>query len=84
MIIGNAYVKVITTLSEGDVIEMDFTAMPPTIKKNGANCIGLCDKKSAFDEMMLDIGDTEVSYSADEGTNLVSVSIYYNKLYCGI
>lgn len=84
LIIGNAYVKVITTLSEGDEIEMDFTAMPPTIKKNGANCIGLCDKKSAFDEMMLDIGDTEVSYTADEGTNLVSVSIYYNKLYCGI
>lgn len=84
LIIGNAYVKVLTTMTADDVIEMDFTSAPPTIKKNGTNCIGLCDKKSAFDEMILGIGDTEVSYSADSGTNLVSVSLYYNKLYSGI
>lgn len=84
LVIGNYYVRVLTTLQENDVIEMDFTKAPPTIKLNNKNCIGMCDKKSAFNKMYLDVGDTEVSFDADEGTNMVSVSIYYNKLYWGI
>lgn len=84
LFINDNFVRVITNLNNGDEIEMDFTKAPPSIKKNGQNCIGLCDRKSSFDEMYLGIGDTEVAYDADEGTNLVSVSIYYNKLYSGI
>ena len=84
LIIGKYYVRIITEMKENDVIEMDFTKAPPTIKMNDKNCISLCDKKSAFNKMYLDIGDTEVSFDADEGTNMISVSIYYNKLYWGI
>lgn len=79
--IRNSYVRIIDTMREGDVIIMDFTASPPTIEKNGVNYIGHCDRASAFDEMILNVGDTEISFDADDGSNQLEVSIYYNKLY---
>ena len=81
LIIGDSYVKVLDTMSTGDVIEMDFTNSPPTVKKNGKNIIGKCDRKSSFDTMILNKGDTVIQFDADNGTNLLQVSIYYNKLY---
>lgn len=84
LIINDNYVRVLDVMEEGDTIEMDFTSNPPTVKKNGVNFIGHCDRTSAFDEMALTIGDTEVSFDADNGTNLLRVSIYYNKLYSSI
>ena len=79
--INGNYVRILDTMAEGDKIEMDFTAKPPTVKKNGVNFIGHCDRTSAFDEMMLTIGDSPVSFNADNGSDLLRVSIYYNKLY---
>ena len=79
--INGNYVRIIDTMVSGDVISMDFAAQPPTVKKNGENFIGHCDRTSAFDNMMLPIGDSEVSFNADNGSNLLAVSIYYNKLY---
>lgn len=84
LIINDNYVRVIDEMVEGDVIEIDFTKNPPTVRKNGVNYVGHCDRTSAFDEMALTIGDTEVSFDADNGTNLLRVSIYYNKLYATI
>ena len=84
IIINNHYVRVIDTLVEDDVIIMDFAANPPTVKKNGVNCIGKCDRTSEFDEMGLVIGDSTLSYTADNGSNNLSVSIYYNKLYAAM
>lgn len=82
LIIGDDnYVKVLDTMVEGDVIEMDFIKAPPTVKKNGVNIIGKCDRTSSFDTMILKRGDTMVKYDADDGSNLLQVSIYYNKLY---
>lgn len=81
LIIGEDYVKVLDVMQKGDVIEMDFTKDPPTVKKNGINCMGKCDRKSGFDAMYLGIGDTAIQYDADDGSNLLQVSIYYNKLY---
>lgn len=81
LIIGNDFVRVLDVMEANDVIEMDFTKDPPTVKKNGVNCIGKCDRKSSFDAMSLRIGDTAIQYDADDGTNLLQVSIYYNKLY---
>jgi hypothetical protein len=84
IIINNHYVRVIDTMVEDDVIIMDFAANPPTVKKNGVNCIGKCDRTSEFDEMGLVIGDSTLSYTADNGSNNLSVSIYYNKLYAAM
>lgn len=80
---GN-YVRVIDTMQFGDVIIIDFTKNPPTVQKNGANYIGHCDRTSAFDDMALVVGDSEISFDADTGSNLLDVSIYYNKLYGAI
>lgn len=84
IIINNHYVRVLDTMVDGDVIIMDFAANPPTVKKNGVNCIGKCDRTSEFDEMGLVIGDSTLSYTADNGSNNLSVSIYYNKLYAAM
>lgn len=81
LIINGEYVRLIDELVKGDVIEMDFTATPPTVKKNGVNFIGHCDRTSAFDAMVLGIGDTKVQFDADNGSDLLVVNIYYNKLY---
>lgn len=84
LIINGHYVRVIDTMGEGDVIEIDFTKNPPTVRKNGENFVGHCDRTSAFDEMMLIVGTSEVGYTADNGTNLLKVSVYFNKLYSSI
>lgn len=84
LIIGNSYVRVIDVMEEGDTIEIDFVKNPPTVKKNGINIIGKCDRTSSFDTMVIGIGDTEIQFDADDGTNLLQVSIYYNKLYATI
>ena len=80
LIINGHYVRVIDVMAENDVIEIDFVANPPTVKKNGVNYIGHCDRTSEFDYMALQIGDSEIEFDADDGTNLLDVSIYYNKL----
>lgn len=84
LIINGQYVRVIDIMGKDDVIEIDFTKNPPTVRKNGENYVGHCDRTSAFDEMSLQIGTSEVGYTADNGTNLLKVSIYYNKLYSAI
>lgn len=84
LIISGNYVRVIDVMRAGDVIEMDFTALPPTVKKNGVNYIGHCDRTSAFTDMAINVGDVEVQYSADDGDANLSVSFYYNKLYAAI
>lgn len=84
LMIGGSYVRIIDVMKEGDVIEIDFDKNPPTVKKNGVNIIGKCDRTSSFDTMILGIGDTEIQFDADDGTNLLQVSIYYNKLYAVI
>lgn len=84
LIIGEEYVRVIDTMERGDQIEMDFTTFPPTVKKNGVNCIGKCDRTSSFTDMILAKGYVTVGYDADDGDDNMSVSFYYNKLYSAI
>lgn len=84
IIINNHYVRVIDIMQEEDVIIIDFAANPPTVKKNGINYIGHCDRTSEFDEMGLVVGDSTLQYDADNGTNALSVSVYYNKLYAAM
>lgn len=84
LIIKDKFVRVLDVMVEGDVIEIDFVKDPPTVKKNGVNIIGKCDRKSDFENMIIEKGDTEIQFDADDGTNLLQVSIYYNKLYAVI
>ena len=81
LIINGHYVRVIDQMHADDVIIMDFVASPPTVTKNGVNFIGKCDRTSEFDKMALRVGDSLLQYDADSGTNVLSVSVYFNKLY---
>lgn len=81
IIINGHYVRMLDVMSAGDVIIMDFAANPPTVRKNGVNYVGRCDRTSEFDLMGLPVGESTLQYDADNGTNLLSVSVYYNKLY---
>lgn len=81
LVVNDNYVRVIDVMTQGDIIEIDFTKNPPTVKKNGENYIGHCDRTSAFDDMSLPVGDSAISFTADDGANQLDVSIYYNKLY---
>lgn len=84
LIINGHYVRVLDQMQDGDVIIMDFVASPPTVKKNGVNFIGRCDRTSEFDKMALTIGNSTLQYDADDGTNVLSVSVYFNKLYASM
>lgn len=84
IVVNDSMVRMEDSYVSGDILEMDFTQNPPTIKKNGENHLGYADKKSDFDSMQLRRGDNTISYDADNGSNLMSVSVYYNKLYGAI
>ena len=84
LIINGKYVRILDEMMRGDEVVIDFTQNPPTVKKNGINFIGHCDRTSEFDDMALRVGTTEVQYDAEYGSNVLSVSIYYNKLYGAI
>lgn len=84
LVINGHYVRVIDQMHDGDVIIMDFAASPPTVTKNGVNFIGKCDRTSEFDKMALIVGDSTLQYDADGGTNVLSVAVYFNKLYAAM
>lgn len=79
--IGDGFVRILDTLEQGDEIELNFTATPPTVKKNGVNALGRCDRTSNFIDMVLKVGDTIASFDAENGSDNVAVTIYYNKLF---
>lgn len=81
IIINDAYVKINDIMNENDEIVMDFEALPPTVKKNGVNAFGKADKKSQFKSMYLNLGDNVVSFDADNGSDNMAVTVYYNKMY---
>lgn len=84
IIVNDEYVRVLDTMVDGDEIVMDFAAFPPTVKKNGQNFIGHCDRTSAFDSMFLSRGVNVVRYDADNGSSHMNVTIYYYKQYGAI
>lgn len=84
IMINDGYVRVLDTMQQNDVIEIDFTVAPPTVRKNGVNYVGHCDRSSTFDEMVIPLGDNTISFDADNGSNQMRVNVYYNKLYATI
>lgn len=81
LVINDKYVRVLIDMVQDDILVIDFIHNPPTVRLNGQNIIGKTDRTSNFTDMQLNIGDTIISFDADEGNGLLDVSIYYNKLY---
>lgn len=79
--INGKYVKVLDTMARNDSIEINFDAVPPTVKKNGVNIMGKCDRSSEFSDMDIKQGDNIIKYRAEQGDTLMTCSVYYNKRY---
>lgn len=79
--INEGFIRFLGTFSEHDVIVIDYTKNPPRIERNGENILGLCDRASDFDSMYIMIGDNTASFDADNGTDEMSVSVFYNRQY---
>ena len=81
---GDYYIKILDTMKNSDVIEIDLVNSPPTVMKNGANIIGRTSRDSSFENMKFQVGTNKVSFDADIGSNVLDVYIYYNKRYGGM
>lgn len=79
--INEGFIRVLGTFNAEDYIEIDYTVNPPRITNNGENILGQCDRASDFDNMYILIGENTISFDADNGTDEMSVSVYYNRLY---
>ena len=80
-LINGKYVRIIDNLIKNDEIEIDFDTIPPTVKKNGVNAIGKCDRSSNFSDMDIKQGNNIIKYGADSGDTMLTCSVYYNKRY---
>lgn len=84
IIINGHYGRMEETYHEGDLLIMDFESIPPRVTLNGENRLGWADRTSEWEEMALKVGVNTIKYDADEGNNLMSVVVYYNKIYGAI
>lgn len=82
--IGQGYIRLLTTMAPGDEIELDASSRPPTVTMNGKNAMNLVDRNSSILNMLIEVGETEIEYNADDGDLDLSVVVYYKKQYLGI
>ena len=81
IIINEGFIRFKGTFDSEDVINIDYTVNPPRVENNGENILGICDRASDFDNMYIQIGENVIAFDADNGTDEMSVSVYYNRLY---
>lgn len=81
LIAGDGYVRVLAALSAGDVLEIDGQTKAVTL--NGQNASMLLDKTSRFDSIVFATGINGVGFTADIGSNLLDVYVFFNKRYLG-
>lgn len=82
--IGDGFVRMVLDMVEGDELVLDATGRPPTITFNGENYMNKLDRRSSILKMLIGVGTTTIEYDADDGEQLMSVSVYYNKQYLGV
>lgn len=82
--IGDAFIKILHTLTKGETLILDMTTLPPKITLNGKNAIHLVDRNSSIMALKIKPGETTIEYDADDGEQYMSVEVFYNKQYLGI
>ena len=80
------HVQVLSTFGDGDVLEIDFTAAPPTVEINGQNAIQLCSRDSDFVQMQMSVGPSVFQYTCEDVSNRpnMDVQIRFYKNYLGV
>jgi phage-related protein len=79
--INDGFIRVLGTFNSDDEIVIDCSVSPMTVKNNGENILGKCDRESEFDNMNLQIGDNALSFIAYSGSDDMNVFVYYYKPY---
>ena len=79
--INDGFVRYMGTIHRGDKLSLNFLDVPPTIRLNGNNVIGRCDRTSTFEKMIIKKGANTISYDADNGSNDMEVFVVFNKQY---
>lgn len=80
------HVQVVTTFKDGDVLDIDFTAAPPTVEINGVNSIQMCSRDSNFVGMAMQVGANTFNYTCEDpdARPLMKVQILFHKNYLGV
>lgn len=84
---NDQHVKLIDQYVSGDVLEIDFEASPPTVEKNGVNCIQKCTRDSNFVDMEMAVGTNVFNYTCDDPDQhraYMKVQLLYNDNFLGI
>lgn len=79
--INDGFIRLLGTFNSDDEIVIDCAVSPMTVKNNGENILGKCDRESEFDNMNLQIGDNTLSFIAYSGSDDMNVFVYYYKPY---
>ena len=79
--INDGFIRVLGTFNSNDEIVIDCSVSPMTVKNNGENILGKCDRESEFNNMNLQIGDNTLSFIAYSGSDDMNVFVYYYKPY---
>ena len=82
--INDGFIRVLGTFKSDDEIIIDCAVSPMTVKNNGENILGKCDRESEFNNMNLQIGDNTLSFIAYSGSDDMNVFVYYYKPYAMI
>ncbi len=81
LIAGDGFVRVLCTLAEGDVLAVDGHTR--SVSLNGRKISPQLDRQSRFDGIVFALGTNAVGFTADLGSNMLDVYVYYNKRYMG-
>ncbi|MBQ9784295.1 MAG: phage tail family protein [Clostridia bacterium] len=80
------FVRMLLTLSAGDVLEIDFESAPPSVTKNGQNVIHYASRDSAFTKMQMQVGKNVFSFTVDneENRSLAKVQVLFHEKFLGV
>lgn len=73
------FVKVNRTFNKNDIMVIDLEKA--TVFLNDKNITQDTDRQSNFVDVELSVGENTIKYGADSGDNLISCTIFYDKLY---
>ena len=80
------HVRMLLTMKQGDVLEIDFESAPPKVTLNGANVIHYASRDSAFTKMQMQVGKNVFAFTVDndENRSLAKVQVLFHKKYLGV
>lgn len=78
----DAFIKLILTLAADDELLIDLKE--GRISLNGVNCIGKVDRRSSFQGMKIEPGESTISFEAESGDTNMRVYLYYTPKYLGV